>query len=327
MRDAIILFVSTGGTGDNGYNDLIVDGAASFAVSHDLDFYLVSSKSVEEASAQYEALLEFYRQYADRRVLVVLASSEYEAMVRASSVPGEACRVLLLESAGEEMPDRVASARINRYGAGYLVGAMVSGQPAEIILAMSGDPILEEAAAGFEAGFAAHSDGQSVRRHYLSDGYEGFHMQVEARRLTTSLMDYHTQQEEYCTFLPLAGGSNLGVYNAFSGFIHAQQVVGMDTDCNGQNDYIPFSMLIHIDRLVQHCLTQWHDGQEMPAVDSFGLQSDYVELVFSDSWDPMGIFRSWDELNYDVLPGDFWQSKQARYLAEAMNKENEYENR
>ena len=324
-KDSVFLFLSTSGAGDNGYNDLILKGASLMAFNHDVNFYLVESESVEEAAKSFETLLDIYSTYMETKALFVLASSEYKEIARRSSRPAEHCRVLLLESSDTEMPEWVTTAKINRFGLGYLAGAMVSGQPAEIILAMPGEETTEDAAAGFEAGFRVHTDGKSVRRHYLSDKADGFNQQTKAYRLTDSIArSYSAQEESYATFLPLAGASNLGVYNAFTHFVHAQQVIGTDTECNAQNDYIPFSLVWHIDRLVEDYLTLWYRDEPMPDGQSYGLESDYVEMSFSDSWDPLDIFRAWEGDFTSPLPDDFWTAKQAEYLPEAIAKENAY---
>ena len=328
VRDAIFLFTSTSGVGDNGYNDMILNATSAFAYGHDLDLYIIQSATVGEAEVQYKLMAELLDAEAAGRMLILLASSEYAAIASTLPQPGEGGSVLLLESDGQQVPEWMATAKLNRYGAGYLTGAMVSDQPAELIMAMPGEPLTEEAAAGFEAGFAAHADGKPVTRHYLSEGYQGFNMQVAARKLTSSIMkSYQTEEIPYCTFYPLAGGSNLGVYNAFTDYFHVQQAIGMDIDCNDQNDYIPFSVVLHMDNLVQHCLELWYDKErELALRSSYGLDSEFVEITFSQSWDPMGIFAAWCDPTATELPRDFWNNNYLRYLAEAINKEKAYEN-
>lgn len=328
-KDIIIMFASPAGQGDSGYNDLLINGVSAFAYGHDIDFYLVNSSSIEEAAEQYEGFLFFASLMEDdSKALVILASSEYEDIARMDVPHGESCSVLLLESDAKDMPEWVSTAKVNRYGACWLAGAMVSEQPAEIIMAMPGESITEEAAAGFEAGFMAHTNGKTVRRHYLSDDYRGFLMQVEANRLTSSIIDtYNRSEVPYCTFLPLAGGSNLGVYNAFTRFVHAQQAIGMDIDCSGQNDYIPFSIVVRIDRLLHSSLTQWLSDGSLPRHVSHGLLSDYITIAFSDSWDPLGLFCAWDGNDVGILPENFWETRFARYLTEAVEKEKEYESK
>lgn len=326
-RDAIVLFISTSGVGDNGYNDMILNGTSAFAYSHDLDLYIIQNGSVNEAAERYRLLTEMYEEQEESRMIIVLASSEYEAIAPSLPQMGKQCSVLLLESSGRGMPEWMTTAKINRYGVSYLAGAMVSAQPAELIMAMPGETMTEEAATGFEAGFSAHSDGKQVTRHYLADDYMGFNMQVEARRLTTSIIEsYKTSETGYGTFFPLAGGSNLGVYNAFTDYFHSQQAIGMDIDCNGQNDYIPFSIVFHMDDLIQHHLQLWYEEEASPHHAIYGLESDFVEMTFSESWDPMGIFAAWEEESFTKLPHDFWFTKYTRYLAEAINKEETYEN-
>ena len=326
-HDAVVLFISTSGVGDNGYNDMLLSGASAFAYSHGLDLYIIQNSSAQKAAEQYRQLASMQEELGESQMIVVLASSEYEAIANDLPQLGGNASVLLLESAGQGVPDWMATARVNRYGVSYLAGAMVSGQPAELIMAMPGEAATEEAAAGFEAGFTAHTEGKQATRHYLADDYRGFNMQADARRLTSRIMErYRTEETGYGTFLPLAGGSNLGVYNAFTDYFHAQQAIGMDIDCNGQNDYIPFSIVLHMDSLMGHLLKQWHEEKALPHHVSYGLESDFVEVTFSENWDPMGIFAAWEGEAADPLPHDFWLTKYTRYLAEAIKKEKEHEN-
>ena len=323
-EDSVIFFLlSPNGPGDNGYNDMIVKGLSAFNFHEEANLHLLSCESYEEAKAYYTELLELNASMKERRMLIVLASSLYESLLTEATEPVGKGEVLLFESARTDLSERVHCLSLNRYGVCYLAGAMVSNQPAEIVAALPDEPILQEAIDGFKAGYAAHNPNRTVPIHYLANDHSGFNQQGQAYRWTQERMNYYLQQApSYCTFVPLAGSSNLGVYNAVNQLIAGQQAIGMDINCNDQNDYIPFSILFHVDQLIQDYLTRWQRGETLPRQERFGLSSNYVEVVCSATWDPLSIFVGWDDLESIVqLPDDFWAQKLALYQEEAKQKE------
>ena len=55
---------------------------------------------------------------------------------------------------------------------------------------------------------------------------------------------------------PLAGGSNNGIYKSSRDMLFSTMLVaGMDVDCSAFSGRIPFSMVIHIDRIIENYLT------------------------------------------------------------------------
>ena len=323
-EDNVIFFLlSPNGPGDNGYNDMIVRGLSAFNFQEEANLHLLTCESYEEAKAYYAELLELNATMKERRMLIVLASSLYESLLTEATEPVGKGEVLLFESARTDLSERVHCLSLNRYGVCYLAGAMVSNQPAEIVAALPDEPILQEAIDGFQAGYAAHNPNRIVPIHYLANDHSGFNQQWQAYRWIQERMSHYDQQRTpYCTFLPLAGVSNLGVYNAVNQLIACQQAIGMDINCNDQNDYIPFSILFHVDQLIQDYLTRWLRGESLPRQEHLGLSSGYVELVTSATWDPLNIFAGWDDReSWEELPDDFWAQKQARYQEEAKQKE------
>lgn len=52
-------------------------------------------------------------------------------------------------------------------------------------------------------------------------------------------------------------------------------VAGMDVDCSAFSGRIPFSVVIHIDRIIENYLTDWIAGKDIPPT---------VRLAWSREW-------------------------------------------
>ena len=114
----------------------------NFAGSHtDVETHILRPHTLDEAREIYRNWLSYAANSNDSS-LIVFASSEYAEVVRAESVPKGNNKVMLFECGDEAMPDRVVTAKLQRYGASYLAGAMVSEDQAILVLGMEGDESL-----------------------------------------------------------------------------------------------------------------------------------------------------------------------------------------
>ena len=336
----VTVIMSPSGPGDNGYNDRILDGLSTYAVSQNKDVNIVIPDNIDEARSTYQQWLEAYRNTQVPSMLI-LASSVYDDMVKPTDTIGTNGRVLLFESHRTDLPERAMTFCINRYGTSYLAGAMVSTRRAHVIAATSDNEQVNEAVQGFCDGFQAHhADDAQCSVYYLADDYRGFNRQSRARQLTDSLADVYDHQEIitpdmqldltscYSTYFPVAGSSNQGVYNGVY-TTGMQQAIGMDKDCADFCDNIPFSIDIAIDKLIEHYLTEWEANRVLPQSAEFGMESGYINIAFSTTWHTRNNFRQWDAYTTDKtpIPTDFWQRKCELYKAEALTKEKEYEDK
>ena len=86
VRQLTVVF-STGGLGDNGYNDKIMQGVMNFAGSHtDVETHIIRPHTLDEAREIYRNWLSYAANSNDSS-LIVFASSEYSEVVRAESAP------------------------------------------------------------------------------------------------------------------------------------------------------------------------------------------------------------------------------------------------
>lgn len=335
----ITVIMSPGGPGDNGYNDRILDGLSTYAVKQGKDINLVVPDNMDEARSTYEQWLAAYRDIQVPSMLI-LASSVYDDMVKPTDTIGTNARVLLFESHRTDLPSRAMTFCINRYGTSYLAGAMVSNRRAHVIAATNDNEQVNEAVQGFCDGFRAHATDAACTVYYLASDYRGFSRQSRARQLTDSLADVYDHQDfitpdlqldfTYCysTYFPVAGSANQGVYNGVY-TTGMQQAIGMDKDCADLCDNIPFSIDIAIDKLIAYYLTEWEANRELPQSAEYGMESGYIDIIFSTTWHTKNNFRQWDAYTTDKspIPTDFWKRKCELYKAEALTKEKEYEER
>ena len=309
----LTIITSVGGLGDMGYNDKIMSGIMNFYEGHDaVSMSLIRPNEIGEAN---QALQEWKAETKDKgKSLLVLASSEYETLVATNNLNlSENQQVLLFESKNPNLPEGVNTFCINRYGASYLAGCMAKEhKDATVIAAMPGDPILEESIDGFTNGYQAYSNNQ-VEVIYLSDSETGFALADSAYRVASGIHN--------AFIFPLAGGSNSGIYKySRETDFYLPLIVGMDTDCSMYSDRIPFSMVVHIDKLVEQYLNDWLDDVPMEKTRTFGLESGMIDIVMSSVF--YKDLDIWEEY-YDEE--DYWEKAYQAHKAEAIGKEDAYE--
>lgn len=305
-----VLFLPNG-LGDMGYNDQIMCGIMRFYEAHEVSMNLVRPNNTEEAS---QALHKWQTETKDKgKSLLVLADSEYEKLVTTSSLNlSKNQQILLFETMNQNLPEGVNSFHINRYGASYLAGCMAKEhEAATIVAAMPGEPMLQESIQGFTDGYQGHSD-KLVELVFLSDSDEGFSMEDDAYRVASEIGN--------AFIFPLAGGSNNGIYKySRETDFYLSLIVGMDTDCSMYSDRIPFSMVIHIDKVVEQYLTDWLNDLSLEHNQTFGLESGVIDIALSPVF-----YRNlniWEEYYMD---NGYWENAYQSHKVEAIGKEKEY---
>ncbi|MGM9748347.1 MAG: hypothetical protein ACI3ZN_06075 [Candidatus Cryptobacteroides sp.] len=319
----IFAIVPDYGPGDNGYYDMVIEGLSIFSVETSDVFHFLLCESLDKAEIWYRGISDALRTSQDDKALIVLASDEYAHLVKDNPLPPENCDILLFESSDLDMAPNIHTLELRRYGICYLAGAMVSEHEAWIIAAKSNDMATQEAIKGFADGYMEYSD-NPLSTIYLTPDERGFCNLSDARREADAIVaeTNGSDENEYCTILPLSGTANLGIYNSVNLTVSRTQVIGMDKDCSDQNDYIPFSIVIDIGLALYDILSAWSQGEQLPEHISEGLDSEYVYMAFSKWWDPKGAFMYWDGTD---TTGEFWQEKMKRYERKACMKEENYE--
>ena len=308
----LTLITSASGLGDMGYNDQIMSGIMNFYEANEVSMNLVRPNKTEEAK---QALQKWQAETKDKgKSLLVLAGNEYETLVTTGNLNlSENQQILLFECKNQNLPEGVNTFHINRYGASYLAGCMAKEhEAATIVAAMPEDPILEESIQGFTDGYQAHSDNQ-VELVYLSDNEDGFAKADSAYRVASEIRN--------AFIFPLAGGSNSGIYKySRETDFYLPLIVGMDTDCSMYSNRVPFSMVVHIDKVIEQYLTDWMNDVPMEKNQTFGLESGMIDIAFSPVF-----YRNLDIWENYYENEDYWANAYQSHKAEAMEKEEEYE--
>lgn len=308
----VTVLTSASGLGDMGYNDQIMSGIMHFYEANEVSMNLVRPNKTEEAK---QTLQKWQAETKDKgKSLLVLAGNEYETLVTTGNLNlSKNQQILLFESKNKNLPEGINTFHINRYGASYLTGCMAKEhEAATIVAAMPEDPILEESIQGFTDGYQAHSDNQ-VELVYLSDNEDGFAKADSAYRVASEIRN--------AFIFPLAGGSNSGIYKySRETDFYLPLIVGMDTDCSMYSDRIPFSMVVHIDKVIEQYLTDWLNDAPMEKNRTFGLESGMIDIAFSPVF-----YRNLDIWENYYENEDYWANAYQSHKAEAMGKEEEYE--
>jgi len=339
-RPSVTVIMPSSGAGDNGYVDSIVEGLMSFSNSHDVKMHFLHPGSTSEG----EALMQYwYSQTSalEDSSLLVMASSEYVRSLKAAGPLQGKREALVFEYDGDDLPDGVSAMQVERYGAGYVCGAMVARHNTYVIAALRGDESLEKSINGFVDGFYAHSkdfphsEGCEAECEViaLADDYTGYSLQDKAYKICDSIQSAVETVASTCgnvediydrlltTYFPLAGGSNMGVYS----FVHAlgngySQVIGVDNDYGAYSSSIPFSMLVNIDDAVYNTLHRWVSGEGLSKVEKYKYEDGYIAVVPSMYYSYEWFGRYWEAYG-GSMASDYWQRQYDQYVREAIEKE------
>lgn len=308
---SITFVTSIGGMGDNGYNDLILSGIIEFANRQDITLSIISPRDMTEAEC---ALTDYCHTPSGHPSLLILGASEYEPLLT-DSLPSltDTQSILLFESPRQDLPQQVYTFYLRRYGAAYLCGQMAAECPqAYVIAACPDEATIQPAIQGFCQGYAQGS-GQQATVTYLADDITGFSNPEQAYVAIKEL--------PWNAFVfPLAGGSGSGIYkyvreNMFSGML----VAGMDVDCSAYSTRTPFSMVVHIDRLLSQWLGDWIQGKEIPPHMEYGLSEGFVGVTVNHDF--LDNCLTWEDY-YDTP--DYWQNAYDISYPTAMEAERSY---
>lgn len=312
--DSVTLITSIGGSGDNGYNDLVLAGAMRFYQRNsDVHFSLRKPGDLAEARAILDAWLKDTSARTGRSLLI-LASDDYLPLLEGREPKlNERQRILLFECPEGHRAAGVSTFRICRYGASWLSGAVAAESPeAHIVAANHAAGLMEDAVAGFRDAYSEVA-GKTAEIHYLAEDETGFNMPNKAYDLVKDIRE--------AFIFPLAGGSNSGIYKySREEEFSLQLVAGMDVDCSEYSTRVPFSLVIHIDNVIYGLLSVWLSSGEIPAHSDYTLSdSEAVELLAN----PLFFERAEAFVEY-YAGEDYWQKRIDSFFETAKKRELEY---
>lgn len=326
---SVTYLVTPNGLGDNGYNDNAAEGIFAFAGETGTALSLMQPASIEEAG---EMIGQWLTDNAGRdSSFLVIGSSVYMDVTfdaaaahrdQLDAIRARGGRVLMFES--DAQIEGITSVIISRYGISWLAGAMSQNFNALVLTAMPGNPLLEEAIAGFMAAredyAGAWEEGPcKTSVHYLSDNTKGFAMPDSALRYMVRRADDYFFYDEF--IFPLLGGSEAGVIRFLNDddFMMAL-MAGMDVDQTGLSSRIPFSVVFRIGDVLKRCLYEWLNDVDWPNCLHFGMRDGAADIIITPA------FADHLTLSDDrYADPDTFAKLYEKFKEEALKKEEAYE--
>lgn len=276
--------------GDLGYIDGIYRGTVRAATQGKMKLSLAElPKDSSEAESQFRFLLErLTKESQKRKTLLVIANNDMESMLHrceADIRKANSVDILLAETNDTTLP--LHSLRIQQYGAYYLAGKVASVGLGTIdsVLIVNANPHnsnIKEMREGFtqaitDTGKEDPKKNIGIDNIYLSKDNEGFNMPDSAYRLSSKLLG------KYNVVLPLCGETAQGFLRYSRIYLgDSFEIIGVDIDMQSYSAWVPFSVMKHIDNAVAQWVLQWREGIQTAHHQSFGLSSEYTEIVCSD---------------------------------------------
>lgn len=311
-KPRVTVILSDGGLGDLGYNDLIMEGIMRFYSKSDVSMSLISPSTDDDAQRSVSTWLNQTK--GGEKSLLVLAEESYGEL--AKSIGDKLAsnqHILVFEYNDENLPTGVTSFFIDRYGVAWLAGRMCGVHPtATVIAARPGASTLETAIEGFSDGYREGS-GNPASVFYLADSDEGYNMADSAYKMTNRFTR--------TIILPLAGGSNNGIYKHTREVFNLNMALGMDVDCSQRCQNVPFSLVVKIDSLVEKHMTDWLTGSIPDGLIRYGLSDGVTDIVTAPRFTEMADILE----DYILKDPQYWNHAYAAYKDEAIRKEQEHE--
>lgn len=296
------------GLGDLGYNDQMYLGLCYIREQLGCEVIDRFPSSVDEGVAMAKAWMQETAVEGKHRLLI-LCEEGYEAAVRETGWENsEDNCILQLECNDEDLP--VYTRCMPLYGACYVVGRLCketlagSDKHAALVLANPYDMAITEGKEGFVQGTS--ESGIDVDLYYMAQEESiGYDNNVELYHLCYDLAPQ-------CGFiLPLAGGSNKGVYQ-YGREEHNDYIwtCALDSDLAYTSKSAAYGIMKYIDQLLLDFARNWKSGLPNEKHGVCGLASGYLKV----------------EVNPYVE--NSWGTNLDSYVKEAIEKENEkYDNK
>ena len=286
-RDMVFFVSKKGQLGDLGYVDALYRGVVKGARSCDLMVSLVEFASdTSKTVTTLEYMLDYMqKEKADRRALVVIANDNLEGLLhRYEQVLTKAPNVdfLLCESRDTTLP--IYTVRIPQYGVWYQAGMLAAeGLPdldsVLIVNANAGEAELSDMSAGFSDAVRQSGSDIYVDNTWLAESSGGYDLAAETYRRSYGI------DSCYNMVIPLCGGSAQGFFRYNRENPGSFYTVGVDTDMQLYSPRVPFSVVKHLERIMQEWIFDWWEGEtEIPMHQEFGLEKRGTEIVIADSY-------------------------------------------
>ena len=282
------------GLGDRSYNDLIYKGVETAAKKYGLRTLQLSPETEEQGLAYLETMFRQMESATDTvRRLFVTPSPVYDAYIRKNNKRLEKnpnADLLYMETT-TPLEGKGSTFYIDYYGAMYMGGCMAhygSFNSVALLLANPYTQTVREAGEGFQAGFRdtprLEFEHLSLHVRYLSDEPVGGFTIADSTATRIIYEELHYDDPigiSNVTFVPICGGAMHAFYRGAQYYMYQFRYVGIDGDMTGDRDYCIFSVLKHIDKVMEDYVGMWLGGT-MPKHQTMGLADGVTDVVISD---------------------------------------------
>ncbi len=287
----IVYFLSKKGSmGDLSYVDAVYRGVVRAAKQGNMllsQVQLPTDTATMAFSLQY--MLDYMKENAkERKALVVIANDNLEALLHQFDEQIAASpNVQFLLSESSDTTLSVHTVKIRQYGAYYQAGRLVSLAMPDVKCALicSANPnevSIHDMSTGFKQ---AINDTKAAnptltlqyKELFMTTTNGGYDMADVAYKMGYFLGDT-------TVVLPLCGGTAQGFYRYNRENPNSFYTIGVDMDMQQYSSRVPFSVVKHIDQVVQDCVTKWANGETLPKHLEYGLESGYTELIYPNRY-------------------------------------------
>ncbi len=317
IRKNVIIFYPPNGLGDSSYNDNICYGVHktenSFktplrVTDYSPDSWTQSKNDLELFLKKYGELYEDEEQnksLAKKNVLFIFCDQDYIPLVEKAKDSFEeyGFLALFLDSPKTDL-SFARSLYISTYGASYLAGLLSrtllpgNNQRVCLLLANENQASVVDAYNGFIDGFEPAEDERKIINKVNAEDYEqAYENNIFFVTKTDSDDDqsgynseytnyvnirFHAPAKQFSLFFPMCrGGINGFLRYHRETIIDSFYTIGVETDCSIYTRHVPFSLVRHMDRAAELCLSKWIKEGDLPLYQQFGLESGYVNIVLS----------------------------------------------
>ena len=317
----LAVFYAPNSRGDRAYVDTLAVGASKAANTNNLLLAQYEPSGWDKVSESFDTalLIASKMQKKNKKSLFIFADKGYSSFIAENSakIASYATKgVTFLFGESKQAPTQnVHTFYVPTYGIRYEAGVLADRlveysnlgeyEKVLILLANSQDLTLRESADAFIDGFcnskvrgtpddvvwlSAYND--ETIESFSEDKYlfvlplsdvagEGFDKQELLYDLgkAGNFLDLGIR-----LIFPLCGGSIHGLLRYNREETDIFWTIGMDTDRQAYSMDVPFSVVTHIDLVIENCVSEWYNSA-LPQHQSFGLSENYTEIILSDFYE------------------------------------------
>ena len=306
----VIVIYGPNSLGDRSYCDLIYTGVERAAQRYGLRTLQFSPESDEEGIAYLETIFSEMEQGSDTvRRLLITPGVGFDAYIRANShrLESNPRSDLLYMETSIPLEGKGSTLYLTYYGAMYMGGSMIHYTAENLVSLVLANPYtltVREAGEGFMAGFNDSQGPEPIALHtrYLSQEPVGGFTLSDTAAMRVIGEESTCLGEEPCDFtmIPICGGSMHTLIRSIRGtqlFAH-NQYIGIDGNMNADTYFCPFSIVKHIDKVVEDYISMWLNDK-MPKHQTLGLADGATGVIVGNPYTPNNL----DLIDLDSL----WQ--------------------